>query len=66
MQPLVDFRLKIIKAADSGRCRWEIYRFGNTVWTERSMSDFATEGEASRDGALALNRLQNHEAQTRG
>ena len=64
MQALTDFRLKITKAADANHYRWEICRFGNPVWIERSMNDFATDGEACRDGALALSRLQNREAQT--
>ena len=63
MQALADFRLKITKAADSNHYRWEICRFGNSVWIERSLNDFATDGEACRDGALALSRLQNRETQ---
>ena len=65
MQAFADFRLKITKASDSNHYWWEIYRFGNPVWIERSSNDFATDGEACRDGALALSRFQNREAQTR-
>lgn len=63
MQALADFRLKITKASVPSHYGWEIYRFGNPVWIERSTNAFATDGEACKDGALALSRLQNCEAQ---